>query len=323
MSGRAMRAARRLGRPAARAVRALRRRGELREAVDVIKGMRGMRLVLVYHRVVPRDRPRYEPVPTVPLHLFREQLDAFGELGRLEPLHSLLDEGDPDAPLRLALTFDDDYDSHARYALPVLGELSLHATFFLSGRDLHGLGGYWFQRLEALVAERGAAAAAELLGVPPVYDAQLPHHCEGDEGRIALIERHAPAGEAPLGAAGIRALSVAGMTIGFHTLHHPVLPRLTDEQARAALTTGRDRLAELVGSPVDWFAYPHGKADDRIVELTREAGYTAAWTTQPGPLLPGESSYRRGRWEPQPMPTDELLIRFAAFLRRRHEPAQA
>lgn len=308
---------RRLARPLARPARTLRQRRQLRQAETDIRGLRGLRLVLMYHRVIPRDRPLYEPVPTVPLDLFREQLTAFGDLGRFVPLESLISEpGDRDEPLRLALTFDDDYATHAHYALPVLREFGLRATFFLSGRDLYGLGGYWFQRLEALVAERGVAATAELLDLPGANQAQLPLRCEGDPGRIALIEEHAPPGEAPLDAAGIRTLADAGMTIGFHTLHHPVLTTLDDDGAQEALTAGRDRLAELVGQPLTWFAYPHGKADERIAQLTRHAGYTAAWTTQPRLLRPGDDAYQRGRWEPQPMPTGELLIRFADFLRR-------
>lgn len=309
-----------LGRPAARMLRKVRRRRVLREAVAAIRGARGLRLVLMYHRVMPRERPRYEPVPTVPEDLFREQLAAFGELGRIVPLDALLAEPDGGhEPLRLALTFDDDYASHTRYALPVLRELGLHATFFLSGRALHGLGGYWFQRLEALLAERGLAATAELLDLPGAKEPQLALRCEGDPRRMALIEQHAPPGEAPLDADGIRELADTGMTIGFHTLHHPVLTRLDDGGARQGLTLGYDRLATHVDQPLAWFSYPHGKTDERITGLTREAGYAAAWTTQPRLLRSGEDPYQQGRWEPQPLPTDELLIRFAGFLERAAE----
>jgi peptidoglycan/xylan/chitin deacetylase (PgdA/CDA1 family) len=311
------RTARRWGRPAARAARRMRRRRELREAVETVRQARGMRLVLMYHRVVPRDHPGYEPVPTIPHHLFRDQINAFGDLARLEPLHTLLNgPTDVGEPLRLALTFDDDFASHTRYALPVLRDLGLHGTFFLSGRHLHGLGGYWFQRLEALLAERGLEATAQLLNLPGVSEAQLPLRCEGDLLRMALIEQHAPPGEAPLDAAGIRALSESGMSIGFHTLHHPVLTLLPDEEAREALTAGRDRLGAHVGRPLAWFAYPHGKVDARVLELTRQAGYDAAWTTQPQPLRVHDDRLRLGRWEPQPMPTDELIILFGRFLAR-------
>jgi peptidoglycan/xylan/chitin deacetylase (PgdA/CDA1 family) len=241
---RVARAMRRLGRPLASWLRRWRNRTAVREALPAIRGARGVRLVLVYHRVAPREAPRYEIVPTVPLHLFKEHLQAFGELGRIEPLHALLDRpGEADDPPRFALTFDDDYDGHARHVLPVLRDLNLHATFFLSGRSLHGLGAYWFVRLEALVAELGLPEARALLDAPEVTEeARLALRCEGDSRRQALIEQHAPEGEAPLDAAGMRRLVDGRMTIGFHTLHHPVLPLLDDESQRHAINTGHGRL---------------------------------------------------------------------------------
>jgi peptidoglycan/xylan/chitin deacetylase (PgdA/CDA1 family) len=273
--------------------------------------------VLVYHRIAPRDTPRYEIVSTIPHDLFRAQLNAFGEVGRIVPLQAQLsDPVDDHEELRFALTFDDDYASHAQHVLPILSGLGLHGTFFLSGRALHGLGGYWFQRLESLVAERGLPATIELLDLPEVAEAQLPHRCEGDAHRLALIDRHAPPGDAPIDATGIRNLKNAGMTVGFHTLHHPRLPDLDDDGVREALTAGRDRLAALVGRPLSLFAYPHGKTDQRTVKLTHEASYSAAWTTDPGVVRATDDLFRLRRWEPQPVGIDDQLILLGKLLRR-------
>jgi peptidoglycan/xylan/chitin deacetylase (PgdA/CDA1 family) len=308
---------RRAGRPLLGAVRRARRWPQLRRALRVIRRARGARLVLVYHRIAPRRTARYEIVPTVPLHLFREQLEAFGELGEIVPLADLLDgpkRGDD--PLRIALTFDDDYGTHARHVLPILRELRVPATFFLSGRSLHGLGASWWERLEALVARRGPEAVSALLELDGVIEAQLGLRSEGDPRRLSLIEHHAPAGDAPLDADGIRALAEAGMTFGFHTLHHPVLPGLDREEQRRALVEGRDRLAAIVGRPLTWFSYPHGKADERTVALTRAAGYTAAWTTEPRLVRADDDPLRIGRWEPQPLATDLVLILVGRLLER-------
>lgn len=304
-------------RPMVRAVRGVLRRSELRRALETLRGARGVRLVLLYHRVAPREEPRYEIVRTVPLHLFREQLEALGDLGRIVPLTDLLrSEDDGGEPLRVALTFDDDHATHARHVLPVLEDLDLHGTFFLSGRALHGLGGYWFERLETLVAERGLGAVQTLLDLPDVEEPRLPLHCEGDARRLALIERHAPPGKAPIDEEGIRTLRDAGMAIGFHTVEHPVLPSLDDRALREALTVGRDELGALAGRPLEWLSYPHGKTDDRTVRFAREAGYRFAWTTEPEVLRPTNDRHRLGRWEPQPLSTDEVLILLARVLGR-------
>jgi peptidoglycan/xylan/chitin deacetylase (PgdA/CDA1 family) len=309
---------RRIGRPVIRLVRTMRRRGELAEALQTIRLARDRRLVLIFHRVVPREAPRYEVVPTVPHDVFRQHLTALGELAQVVPLDRLLTESPGRGqPLRVALTFDDDYAAHVQYVLPILRELGLHGTFFLSGRALHGLGAYWFERLEALVRERGLTATARLLDLPDVAEeARLPLRCEGDARRQELIDRHAPPGDAPLDAAGIRELAAAGMGIGFHTVHHAVLPLLDDGALCEALTYGRDRLASEIGRAIEWFSYPHGKADERTVAFTRRAGYSHAWTTQPRLLGAQDYRYRHGRWEPLPVPTDDMLISLARFLQR-------
>ena len=41
-------------------------------------------------------------------------------------------------------------------------------------------------------------------------------------------------------------------------------------------------LEKHLGHPVQWFAYPAGAEDARVVELARRAGYVLAVTTQPG-----------------------------------------
>jgi peptidoglycan/xylan/chitin deacetylase (PgdA/CDA1 family) len=306
---------RRVGRPLARRIRGIRRKYELRDAVDTIRGAEGACLVLVYHRIASRESARYEVIPTIPRKLFREQLNALGELGHIVPLHSLTDDPDDGRGLRLALTFDDDYATHVLHVLPLLRELGLHGTFFLSGRALHGLGGYWFQRLEALLAEQGLEATASMLDLPGVIEPQLPLRCEGDPRRLTLIDRYAPPGDAPLDARGISELAKATTTVGFHTLHHPVLPLLDDDELRDALTAGRDRLATFIDRPVNWLAYPHGKTDQRTIAITRELGYTAAWTTQRRTVQPNDDPYQLGRWEPQPISTDELLIRLGRLLK--------
>jgi peptidoglycan/xylan/chitin deacetylase (PgdA/CDA1 family) len=309
---------RRVGLPLARGVRRIRRKRELRDAVDTIRGANA-RLVLVYHRIASGESARHEVVPTIPRALFRDQLNAFGDLGRIVPLRSLTGDPDEGRGLRLALTFDDDLATHARQVLPLLRDLGVLGTFFLSGRALHGLGGYWFQRLEALLAERGVEATASLLGLPGVIEPQLPLRCEGDPRRLTLIDRHAPPGDPPLDARGISELAKAGMTVGFHTLHHPVLPLLDDHELRDALIVGRDRLSTFVGQPLDWLAYPHGRTDRRTIGIIRELGYAAAWTTQPRTVRPNDDPYQLGRWEPQPITTDDLLIRLGWLLQRMNE----
>src|SRR5262245_28797218 len=123
--------------------------------------LRRRALVLIYHRVGPPLPADCEVVPSVPVDVFKMHLHALRELVDLVPLDRIVSAGPETGSLgsgsrpAVALTFDDDLPSHVQYALPVLRELGVPATFFLSGRALHGLGPYWFQSLEALFVARG------------------------------------------------------------------------------------------------------------------------------------------------------------------------
>ncbi len=130
------------------------RAGVVAEAVRRIGALRGRSLVLVYHRVAPSEPPARGIVPFVPSGVFRRQLEVLAEVGEIAPLEVLLQDRDRHARPRFAVTFDDDYVTHLDHALPVLQALDAPATFFLSGRALHGLGSYWFELLERLVSAR-------------------------------------------------------------------------------------------------------------------------------------------------------------------------
>jgi len=64
-----------------------------------------------------------------------------------------------------------------------------------------------------------------------------------------------------------------GQIIGSHTMTHRLLPTLGDAELNQELTDSRDRLANLAGSAIEWFAPPGGHYDNRSPRAAREAGY--------------------------------------------------
>jgi peptidoglycan/xylan/chitin deacetylase (PgdA/CDA1 family) len=74
----------------------------------------------------------------------------------------------------------------------------------------------------------------------------------------------------------VRELHRSGVEIGGHTISHPDLRTLSFEQARAEVAGGCAELAELIGAPVDTFAYPFGFADAETIRATGAAGVRAA-----------------------------------------------
>ena len=80
----------------------------------------------------------------------------------------------------------------------------------------------------------------------------------------------------------LRELERAGHRVGSHTHTHPILTRLDDTAISNELTRSRELLAVEIGHSVDILAYRGGHHDDRVVRLTRAAGYRCAVTTRPG-----------------------------------------
>jgi peptidoglycan/xylan/chitin deacetylase (PgdA/CDA1 family) len=83
-----------------------------------------------------------------------------------------------------------------------------------------------------------------------------------------------------LTAGEIRELHAAGMEIGAHTHSHPNLARLPLEAARQELQISKDWLEQILGSPVEQFAFPFGKRGIHYTNVTlglvRDCGYRGA-----------------------------------------------
>lgn len=83
-------------------------------------------------------------------------------------------------------------------------------------------------------------------------------------------------------AAELRALRQAGMQVGSHTVSHLRMPAAGAEAVARELCDSRATLEDVLGQPVDAFAYPYGLWDADCETAVRAAGYRTACTTQTG-----------------------------------------
>jgi peptidoglycan/xylan/chitin deacetylase (PgdA/CDA1 family) len=86
----------------------------------------------------------------------------------------------------------------------------------------------------------------------------------------------------------------AGHQIGSHPLTHPVLTKCAN--AREEISASKKKLEDEFGVEVRHFCYPHGKWDERVRDLVREAGYTSACTVAPGVAMAGEQMFTLPRF---------------------------
>ncbi len=119
-----------------------------------------------------------------------------------------------------------------------------------------------------------------------LYRALRPlEEAERDDALARLFEsagmsRVARADVRPLDSSELQTLaSFDGVEIGGHTVTHPVLASLAVERQRHEIEGGRKQLHEMLGHPIDSFAYPHGTPSDFSTETVRivaQAGYHRA-----------------------------------------------
>jgi peptidoglycan/xylan/chitin deacetylase (PgdA/CDA1 family) len=252
-------------------------------------------LVLLYHRL-SADGPGWRPTGplSVPVDLFRAQMEALFSRFEVVPVDRLLEAPPAGARPRAAVTFDDGYRDNLELAHPVLEDLQLPAAVFVATRWLGGRGRFWWYELEDL-ARRGALGRAGRGARWAAFAAEASRLKALPEGeRAARLEelraRAAPARErgdplwAPLmlSAGDLRFLEASGLwTVGGHTHTHPILARLPLQEAEAEIAENRRVLEEALGHPPRWFAYPNGDEGDfgpEHVDLLRRAGYAGAFT---------------------------------------------
>jgi peptidoglycan/xylan/chitin deacetylase (PgdA/CDA1 family) len=86
----------------------------------------------------------------------------------------------------------------------------------------------------------------------------------------------------------VRGLQKAGWEIDSHTLTHPDLTMLDDPALRRELVTSRKRIRSLFKVPANFFCYPAGRYDPRVVAAVKAAGYLGATTTNEGNAGPDQ-----------------------------------
>ena len=86
----------------------------------------------------------------------------------------------------------------------------------------------------------------------------------------------------------VRRLIAAGWELDAHTLTHPDLTALDDRQLAREVGGSRRELRRLFRVPVDFFCYPAGRYDARVIAAVRHAGFLGATTTIDGLAEPSK-----------------------------------
>jgi len=79
----------------------------------------------------------------------------------------------------------------------------------------------------------------------------------------------------------LRELRSLGFEIGSHTNTHPDLTKIAIPHAKKEIFNSKAELEQGLGISVDFISFPFGRYNEAIVELTKEASYKLAFTSNP------------------------------------------
>lgn len=282
----------------------------------------GHGLILTFHHVDPAPAGAY--VPNGLLSITPDFLDAvlgtlvsrgFDVIG-LDSVAERLVRPAGDRPF-VVLTFDDGYRDNARYAVPLLRRHRVPWTLFVTSDFAEGRGRLWWIELERAIGRldrvRVPADEAPALDLPAAtaeekmaaFAALYRRLRAGSEERllatIAVLCDEAGIGvgrmaeELCLSWEELRGLaSDPLLTIGAHTITHPMLAKHGEARVRREIGEGRARIEREIGRPVRHLSYPVGdptSAGMREFAIARETGFDTAVTTRPGHLFPGHADH--------------------------------
>ena len=258
-------------------------------------------LALTYHRIgTPGDAPVDRAMWDATLEDFDTQV-AF--LARNFDIVGPADVGPQPAGRHVLITFDDGYRDNYTHALPILRAYNATATFFLTTGFLDRPRLAWWDEIAWMVRTSGGDGAE----IPALLDRVKTLPGTQREDWLNRLGASTGAGRAPAAAAAeqwmtwrmARELLAAGMTVGGHTVSHPILARLDEDAQRAEVVACRARLEAELGIPMRWFSYPNGDGgsfDARTRAIVAEAGAELAFAFHAGFVR------RSDAWDPYALP---------------------
>lgn len=257
-------------------------------------------IVLLYHRVTVLDSD--PQLLAVTPDNFREQMTF---LKSNFPVLRFEDEWSDVKEPSVVVTFDDGYADNALEALPILEEVEVPATFFVSTGSIEGEREFWWDEIERIILGKGPFPKSFIL-VDSFYGREwlttdISQRHEMYQDMYLLMKKIENSRKKDWlrqlrdwtivkeeGRETHRAMTIAELckldqsqlaTVGAHTITHSQLSALSPQQQREEIFGSKKQLESWVGHEVKVFSYPFGAKSDynrESVRICKEAGFSKA-----------------------------------------------
>lgn len=287
--------------------------------------------ILAFHRVI-QDRENghlFDPRGYVTTAMFHDLLVFLRRRYDVVPLAELVAcdklKRCRRKPL-CALTFDDGYMDNYTNAFPILKEMQMPATIFLTASLVGTEQLLWNDAISIALARMSETARArrhlhDLLSTAGVF-VPTPLHSRSaadnfparivinqlktwPHARISALLARLQAyvnWNGPLAQNfrlltwdQVREMQSEGIRFGAHTLHHCILPVEDAQTSWRELQGSKALIESKLGTRVDAIAYPNGAYDDETIRMARQAGFRLGLTLQKGYVSSRSDPMRIGR----------------------------
>ncbi len=283
--------------------------------------------ILIYHQVLEQPDPFRTCTPTVAE--FRQQMEIVGRYFKplsIEEALALLRKNKLPAN-SICVSFDDGYLNNLTLAAPILKELAIPATVYVSSAFTGGENMWNDKIIDFLFDQEVVQYDFSVIdaGIHTIISNKqrnqltltileqlkyLPY-----KQRLEVVDNILECHHYKLGAAKmmnsqqLKKLKQYDITVAAHTHDHPIMAVLPIEEQQQQLITNIEHLKQwgVADEPLG-FAYPNGKMNQdysqQTVELVKKLDFSHAVTTHHGVCTPSSDFFqlpRIGGWEKRPV----------------------
>ena len=208
----------------------------------------------------------------------------------------------------VAITFDDGYRDNYRSAYPILKKYGATATFYVVTDAIGNAHPLWTSELRDLVYrarqshvtlysigsqrvdlsdEAAKKESIQIIGRIMRCADKKTRGVIVREMRDKLIgEKNGFLDEVMMSWDELREMKRGGMSIGSHTMSHPLLPAISQQEAAIEIAGSKAKIEEELDAPAVHFSYPNPgegvHVNEAVKTLVRHAGYLTARTSSKG-----------------------------------------
>ena len=228
------------------------------------------------------------------------------------------------------LTFDDGLRNNFTIVYPILCRYGLPATFFVCPELVETGKWQWAYEIEQRLVSSDLGRLEQICSAleierqesvnrkTDIVDRIIEHmktletaHREKAEETIRSMTRNFGASAQQHGWYDtmswdeMRSLSPELITIGSHTVNHPILTKLLPDEIKFQIVESKQWIQRALQRSIDYFCYPNGDYDASSLDIVSR-NYVAAVTTRSGYFENGDDVYQINR-----IPAAETLPLFA------------